>query len=261
MSKYTTQIRWIVEQATIENKNLPISQRINLALPKIFDFEYPIWLPDYKSTLERKIIMHYFNKEIGLETVGLWKFYLEEKLNLIMPYYNKLYETTVKDYDYLSDTNAVEIYEANKYSDENGSQSLTGNTTNADTENFEGTGTNNMRSTKSQTVRNLDSDLPQANYANLDYGTKLEEGEQNNTGEDNTTISNNSNSRKNGSADITQKNTIANKINVADDFNRTRKGAWGSRSLTEMLMLYRESLINIDREIINELSDLFMMIY
>ena len=108
MSKYTTQVRWIIEQATSGNDSLPISKRIELACPIIFNFNFPIWNEDYRPILEKKILMHYFNKEIGLETVGLWKFYLEERLNLIMPYYNKLYETTVKDYDYMTDTNSSE---------------------------------------------------------------------------------------------------------------------------------------------------------
>lgn len=110
MSTYTTQLRWIVEQYTYDNADKTLSERINLALPKLFDFDYPIWQEGYRTTLERKIVMHYINKEIGLETVALFKLYLEERLNLIMPYYNSLYETVAKSYDYLVDIDYTETY-------------------------------------------------------------------------------------------------------------------------------------------------------
>lgn len=253
MSKYTTQIRWIIEQTTRDNKILPISQRVSLACPKIFNFEFPIWLEEYRPTLEKKILMHYFNKEIGFETVGLWKFYLEERLNLIMPYYNELYKTTVKDYDWMTDTNGHETYVGNVKSD------LIGDTTNDFTggETFSGTGSSISDGTQSQHTKNLESDLPQANYANLDYGTKLTDGEQSGTSHEESTTKNDS------ATDTTNKDVVhaTQNSNKDDIYTRDRTGAFGSRSLTELLMQYRESLINIDNMVIDELKDLFMMVF
>ena len=60
-----------------------------------FDFgltEYPIFNESYRSILNQKILNHYYENEIGFETPNLFKFYLNNKLNEIMPYYNKLYE-------------------------------------------------------------------------------------------------------------------------------------------------------------------------
>ena len=293
MSKYTTQIRWIVEQATSDNQGLPTSQRIALACPKIFNFDFPIWLEEYRATLEKKILMHYFNKEIGFETVGLWKLYLEERLNLIMPYYNHLYATTVKDYDWLSDTKSIETYTGNKKIKENAKYDSTGNVnsdlTGDTTENFtgkvqdtggetfSGTGTSTTTGTKSQSTKTLESDLPQANYADLDYGTKLTEGSQSGTTNENSKTQSDSTTDKNNTTDTTNKDVIHASQNVVTDttqnstndlqsntddvYTRNRSGAFGGHSLTDLLMQYRESLINIDNMVINELQDLFMMIY
>lgn len=281
MSKYTTQVRWIIEQTTSYSKNLPISQRVSLACPKIFDFDFPMWLEEYRPTLEKKILMHYFNKEIGFETVGLWKFYLEERLNLIMPYYNELYKTTVKDYDWLTDTNAHETYVGNKKLQENAKfdangnvrSDLTGDTTDDFTggETFSGTGSSTTDGTQSQTTKTLESDLPQANYANLDYGTKLTEGEQSGTSHEESTTKNDSttditnkdvvHATQNSNTDTTQQSTNDLQSNTDDIYTRDRVGAFGSRSLTELLMQYRDSIINIDNMVIDELKDLFMMIY
>lgn len=241
MSKYTTQLRWVVENYTQDTPDLSLSKRIENALPKIFNFDYPIWNKDYRAILEKKIIMHYINKEIGFETLGLWKLYLEEKLNLIMPYYNKLYETTVKDYDWMSDTNIQEVYTGNKKDNENINFSVEGEA--------KATTTGTGKSTS--TDKNLKSDLPQANYQGVDYGTGLIENEgstdTNSTSIDNSSSSSNSTNVRTG--DIIETNS------------RTRKGVNGSNSMTNLLMEYRDSLINIDKMIIDELHDLFMLIY
>lgn len=226
-----------------------ISQRITEALPKIFNFEYPIWSENYRRTLERKIIMHYFNKEICSETVGLWKIYLEERLNLIMPYYNEVYKTVSLNYEWLEDVNETENFGGIKNStgSTNGNSSQNDNTTSKSIE--DSTGTNNG------TNKNLKSDTPQANYGGLDYATELEE----NTDTNNTTnnITNNSNSSNTSNSNMTTSSTN----NLKDDYTRTRKGLNGSHTRTQLNDEYRKSLINIDKMVIEELHDLFMLIY
>lgn len=277
MSKYTTQVRWIIEQTTYENRDLPISQRVTLACPIIFNFDFPIWIEDYRTTLEKKILMHYFNKEIGFETVGLWKFYLEERMNLIMPYYNELYKTTVKEYDWLTDTNAHEAYVGKKKLQENAKfnvngnveSNMTGKTQDNGKDTFLNTGSSTTDGTNNQNTKTLESDLPQANYANLDYGTKLTESEQtettheqtNTTQQSTTDRTNVTDTSQNTNTDTTQQSTNDLQSNTNDIYTRDRVGAFGSHSLTELLVQYRDSIINIDNMIIDELKDLFMMIY
>ena len=64
-----------------------------------FDFglnEYPIWSEDYRKVLNQKILHHYYENEIGFETANLFKFYLNNKMNEIMPFYNKMYNAEQK---------------------------------------------------------------------------------------------------------------------------------------------------------------------
>lgn len=114
MSKYTTQVRFICEKyaglsesASVTNVN----DIISASLPKIFDFDFPIWDQNYKRVLCAKILRHYYTREIGCETVGLWKLRLETKLNEIMPYYNKRYETTVYEFNPLYDVDYTKTLE------------------------------------------------------------------------------------------------------------------------------------------------------
>lgn len=58
--------------------------------------DFPIFDESYRKTLERKIIDHYYFREIGQETPYRFKKVLGTKLREIMPYYNKLYESELK---------------------------------------------------------------------------------------------------------------------------------------------------------------------
>lgn len=277
MSNYTTALRWVIEQATPGMAGQGISKRIEAACSTIFDFEYPIWTPAYRRVLEKKILMHYFNREIGAETVALWKLWLEERLNLIMPYYNQLYATTVMDYDPLTDTKSEEVYtglknrreQADFLGSEHTSTHDAGSTdeTTSASSTSDSAGTHDLETITSGHV--LNSDLPQANYNNLDYGTDLKEQQTNvNTVESTTDKAKGTSSGRRdvdtsafGTSDSRSESTNSIGANEDENYKRLRTGNFGSRSFTELMMQYRASLINIDKMVIDELSDLFMTIY
>ena len=106
MSKYTTEVRYICETLAGLSESVgyaDIEQVIMNCLPKVFDFNFPIFDESYRNVLETKILRHYYTREIGLETVGLWKLKLSTKLNEIMPYYNKLYKSELIEFNPLYD--------------------------------------------------------------------------------------------------------------------------------------------------------------
>ena len=86
MAKYTTELRSICEVYAGYNEEQGynnVNDVIKKALPKIFDFDFPIYDENYRSVLETKIVKHFYTREIGYETVGRWKLALDERLNLI----------------------------------------------------------------------------------------------------------------------------------------------------------------------------------
>lgn len=106
MSSFTTQVRFICEVAAGESESVGqenVNTIIGKAAPRVFNFDFPIYDEAYRPELEKKILRHFYTREIGYETVGLWKLKLEDKLNLIMPYYNKLYESTLLEFNPLYD--------------------------------------------------------------------------------------------------------------------------------------------------------------
>lgn len=106
MSKYTTEVRYICEVNAGLDESVgynDVNTIIANSRAKIFDFSYPIFDSSYKSVLETKILKHYYTREIGAETVGLWKLWLNARMNEIMPYYNKLYESELIKFDPMKD--------------------------------------------------------------------------------------------------------------------------------------------------------------
>lgn len=93
MSQYTTELRNIVNQ-TLDNAGVP---RTEENWPKAYAMigldDYPIFQEAYRSTLNDKIIRRYWMREIGGETVALFRMFLRRTMHEIMPYYNQMYES------------------------------------------------------------------------------------------------------------------------------------------------------------------------
>lgn len=170
---------------TLTIKNL-IKNDVN-----IFDFEYPIFDESYRGKLEKKIIDHYYYREIGLETVGMFKKQLETKMNEIMDYYNDLYKSTLIEQDVTSNYDVTETF------------------------------------TRENRRKDLFSDTPQGR-TNID---------------DTMHISN------------------INQGDGSEEWSRTMKGNIGVQTISDLIMKYRDSLINVDMMIISELNELFMGVY
>lgn len=112
MSKYTTELRYICEyEAGLdESKGYnSVDEIVTEAAPKIFSFDFPIFNEAYRLPLEKKILKHFYTREISEETYGLWKLRLEDKMNLIMPYFNKLYDSDDLPFDPFKDTDMTRV--------------------------------------------------------------------------------------------------------------------------------------------------------
>lgn len=255
MSEYTIEVREVVNM--FSNSKDDLNTRIKTALPSIFNFDFPIWIESYRPVLEEKIIKHFFTREIGLETIELWQFYLAEKLNLIMPYYNKLYETTVKDYDYMNTVSYTDSFITNKSEENNGEVKSSGKGKTTGTEN--GRNTSNGSTKEGNTSNLYHSDFPQGNVNNsTDYITSGDSTTSTANGSsenESTSFSSNASETENSN-----NSNSTNKMSYAEDSIRNIKGNNGT-PFTDLLIKYRDSLINIDMLIINELNDLFMGIY
>ena len=224
MAKYTMELKTICDYVTreeVENwfKSYDIYDYLTedqvdvIMKSKVFN----------KDKLARKIVDHYFMREIGFETVGLFKHYakvtmqeiMEEKLPLI-------YSSAIK-YDPLVNVDYSEDY----------------------TRTILTTGTNSSTSSNNASGLNVQSDTPQGQISKTgilagDYASNTSASEST------ATINDSSNASS----------------NTGENYTKTIKGNSGvSATAQKMIEQYRQNIIAIDRDIIKELNILFMGLY
>lgn len=69
---------------------------------QIFNFDYPLSTNVNKEDFETMILNHFIDRRIGFETYTLFHIKLETKMNEIMPYYNKIFDS-FDDWNLFSD--------------------------------------------------------------------------------------------------------------------------------------------------------------
>lgn len=195
MSKYTTELRFICETEAGKTESVGLSkvdEVISAALPHIFDFDFPIFDENYRTTLETKIIRHYYTREIGLETYGLWKLKLQTKLNEIMPYYNKLYQSELYTYNPLYDVDMTTTHVGrrtgentnvdSRISERNnsGTSKNVGDETTADTNRATTSGERSVENTGSETNTGRSKNSATRNYQRDDAYSDTPQGTLNN---------------------------------------------------------------------------------
>lgn len=287
MAKYTTEVRTICESYSGLTASVGYSQIekvIEKSKEKIFDFDFPIFDESYRSVIETKILKHFYTREIGLETVGLWKLKLNVKMNEIMPYYNQLYKSALLEFNPLYDVDVTRKHEGANTGDKN-SVETNGETSGvseaySDNENTEksskGTNNGSASNTSKNNTNHLDkySDTPQGSVSDLTNGTYLTNAREITDNELSNTDSKSSNDsqlnenevRKNNreSKRTVNRNLTGEKkesLKNTEQYLETVKGKQGSESYSKLLQEYRETFINIDMLVIGELSDLFMNIW
>lgn len=134
MSIYTTEVRFICEQKAGLSESIgfkDVDSIIAQAWSLIFTTKTPFFDEEYRGVLCSKILKHYYTREIAAETVGLWQLWVNTKMEEIMPYYNKLYESAKLDFNPLNDVDIKRTYNkiGDTTKDDNGTREETGEET------------------------------------------------------------------------------------------------------------------------------------
>jgi hypothetical protein len=253
MSKYTTEVRFICENSAglSESEGADnVDSILDKCWNKVFNFDFPIFDENYRQVLCRKILKHYYTREIAHETVGRWKLALNAKLNEIMPYYNQLYKSELLEFNPFYDVDLTRSREG----------SGTSNKTSNNTETNSGTSKNvSSGSGTSNTVTlNRFSDTPQnsmdtqgiADSVPLTTVTKVNE-DNTTTNESTDTLTRNDNKTGSGTENI----------NNTNKYIETVKGKQGTENYSSLLKKFRETFLNIDMMIIEDCSDCFFTLW
>ena len=228
MARYTVQLRKIIETVG-EETVLKWFQDYDLTNYLTFEeisviTDKGTWSP---ARLARKIIDHYYMDEIGSETVGLFKHRVKVAMQEIMEEKLPLIYSASLQYNPLTNVNYTETYTG---------ENTTANTTSS-----------NSTATSDSSGLTVNSDTPQGqinkqSILNGSYASSTSANEIEDTA--NTTSSGESN----GSG--------------TQVYTKHFEGNQGiSATYQKMIEQYRDNIRMIDREIIEDLRDLFMVIY
>ena len=183
-----------------------------------------------RAELNNKILSYYRFREIGFETVGRFIFELETALNEIMPRYNQLFYSADQDYNPIYNVDYSKTLARNRTNSDNA-------TSNSSTNNSE-----NSKSVSSQTPQNQ-LNISSANIDSVNYADEANW---------------NAGSQSGTATGTTQSNGQENETTL-----ETTKGNFGVTSAQDLIIKYRETILNIEQLIIHDprIAELFMLIY
>jgi len=184
-----------------------------------------------KERLASKIVDNFYMREIGQETPALFKLYVKNTMAQIMEKYLPLIYSASIEYDPLVNVDYTEEFTRN----------IEGNSENI--------GNSNSNSQNSSSGLNISNDTPQTNILRQEldqgiYANNVSQSDTNSAINDRTYTNSNSNSKSD------------------EEYTKKVKGNSGvSATAQRMVQQFRDNIITIDRDIIDELNVLFMGIF
>lgn len=281
MSVYTTEVRYICEVEAGYDASQgfsKIDEILDKAVPKVFDFEWPMFDEEYRVPLEKKILRYFYTREICCETYGLWKLMLQNKLCEIMPYYNQLYKSELlmsgvnplNDVDYTKTGNRTDDGSDTRTTEQEGTDNTVMSSTSKDVRSSSDSGTNESTVAGNKGHVRKYSDTPQGALSGVESGTYLTEAEIS-TDTDNTTTTTTTTGKEDVTDQVdssgTNSNTTTGKTNSKGTAKNTAEylervtGKMGGSTYAKMLRELRESFLNIDALVLKDLGTLFMNIW
>lgn len=253
MSKYTTEVRFICENSAglSESEGADnVDSILDKCWNKVFNFDFPIFDENYRQVLCRKILKHYYTREIAHETVGRWKLALNAKLNEVMPYYNQLYKSELLEFNPFYDVDLSRKREGSGTSNRTSNNTETNSGTSKNVSSGSGTSNTDTLNRFSDTPQNSMDTQGITDSVPLTTVTKVNE---NNTTTNESTDTLTRNDNKSGSG--------TENINNTDKYIETVKGKQGTENYSSLLKKFRETFLNIDMMIIEDCSDCFFTLW
>ena len=183
-----------------------------------------------RDELNSKILSYYRFREIGFETVGRFLFELETALKEIMPYYNQLFYSADQDFNPIYNVDYKKTLARNKTNSDQSASSTSSSSS------------DNSKSVSSQTPQNQ-LNISSANIDSVNYADEANW---------------NAGSQSGSASGNTSSNGVEDETTI-----ETTKGNFGVVSAQDLILKYRETLLNIEQLIIHDkrISELFMQIF
>lgn len=231
---------------------------------ELFDFDYEFDDQNFKKELEQAIVDHFFFSEIGQETPDRFKQRFKTRWRRIIPYYNKLYNTTLLSYNPLVNYTIKEglnqLAKTQNNQDTKASTTTNGNT-NSDSNTTTASNTNTGGTTDSE-LNDKASDYPQQAIAGGDYlsGEKTSKGSSSNNSETNSSGNGKTVTKATSNDTGTSTNEIVSRGTNQTEYEKTIEGLTGT-TYQQLISQERENLTRIIDMVIQEMKPSFYLIY
>ena len=226
MSRYTTNFRTLIEGGFVTREDIEdifksynLSDYLTAEEVEVIETR-GTWT---KDKLAKKIVDHYFMRDLGFETYAMFKHYAKIQMEEIMESKLPLIYSSAIEYDPLVNVDYTEQFVRN----------LDTSSSNSSTASSSGSGLV------------VNSDTPQTNISKASllagsYATNTSANELSSSASD----------------------SASGTSNTDEDYTKTVKGNSGvSATAQKMIEQYRQNIRAIDYEIIKELNDLFMGLF
>lgn len=271
MSKYTTEVRFICESKSELEGSVGcdnVDDVISKSWGKIFTTKVQFFDENYRSVICQKILKHYYLREICSETVGIWKLWMNTKLEEIMPYYNQLYESAKIKFDPIKDTDLSTTHtrKIDGTTNENGTRNETGTNNKNNSGKRDVTNNGTFTSNNDRTNTDLYSDTPQGALTGVESETYLTNArkvtERNNTsGNTNDTSNDTYSDEGTENREINETTNNNGTSNTTEEYVETIVGKRGGESYSDLINKFRDTFLNIDMMVIEEFDDLFFKLW
>ena len=264
-AKYTVVLRTLMDDPQLK-------QQLDRALSTYPLYEkaskeefIPVYIPT-REELNRKILNHYKYREIGFETIAWFLDELEISMNEIMPKYNQLFFSADQDFNVIWNVDYRKEIERKQKAQNAATGSSTDNSdvtttgTAQDSTQTTGTASSNNKHINSKTPQDKLS-IPAKGLDSVNYADEA----QWNHDESSTGGSSTSNGSTSGTSKTKNTGSTTASGNSSEDETtlETTKGNFGVVSAQDLVLKYRETIRNIEQEIINDprIRELFMLVY
>lgn len=209
---------------------------------------FPIYEEAHRIPLQNLIMSHFLTREICMTPYARWQIEFNNRLNLIMPYYNKLYKAIDLDVNIFDDVNYTRSMEV--------TSNLTMEKGTTDTSTQEGTTTQNGSFMPGTTGIVTHTSTPQTNIADFLNDSYLSSADKSVSSGEDTSLTT-TDMKTNGSIKRSGKDIDTEARNIKE----TYKGKRGGKSYLELLKDIQEAIFSVDNMILENLEDLFFAIY
>ena len=206
---------------------------------------YPIFDEAYRPKLNEKIVAHYALREIGSETPQMFVFYLGRTMCERMDYFNQLYLSAQREFDPFITSDVRQELDSMSTNESSGKSS--------GTQSNESTANSTSDTTADNSSMTFNSEFPQTRIDDFrKFATSASQTDSNGNTHTSTSQDSTATATSQSNADYAHSSDKGNSVSHT-------LGTSGSQS--QLLLDWRNTMLNIDMMVIDSLDDLFMGVW